>query len=196
MLNEFLSLFLEHNEENGDQSERKNPELNVLERLLQPASVCIVRRKPLPGVVQQFDIRRLRKEHPLKILQRAGDGKNAQVAFLDNLGERRVFNLRRFFFQSGDFISESAAAFNHDNRPVPPDTLQQLVFGNGTAIDQNREHRNIERSGELEKRFRFAAPFVAIYKHEMRMVRIQRRAVIAGDWRTTLVSHFPRRSDA
>src|SRR5262249_29459592 len=104
-------------------------------------------------------------------------------------------NLRRLLFQSRNVIGEPAAAFNHDYRPVPPDTLQQLVFGNGTAIDQNREHRNIERSSKLEKRFRLAAPLVAIYEHEMRMIRIQRRAVVAGDRRTAGVSHFPGWSD-
>ena len=74
--------------------------------------------------------------------------------------------------------------------------MQQLILGNGTAIDQNREYGNVERRGELEKRFRLAAPFLAIYQHEMRMVRIQRRAVIAGERRAAGISHFPRRSDA
>src|SRR5204863_7046522 len=107
------------------------------------------------------------KEHPLKILQCASDGKNAQVAFLDDLGEHWIFNRRRLLLQCRNLISEPTAAFNHDHRPVPPNTLQQLVFGNGTAIDQNREHRSIERSRKLEKRFGFAAPFVAIYEHKM-----------------------------
>ena len=85
--------------------------------------------------MQQFNVGRLRKEHALKILEGAGDGKNAQVTFLDDLGERRLFNLRRLLFQCGNFIGEPAAAFNHDHRPVLPDTLQQLVFGNSAAID-------------------------------------------------------------
>src|SRR5439155_11991848 len=57
--NKVHSLLFEHSKENGNQSKHKNPELNVLERLLQPAAVCIVSRKPLPGIVQQFDIRGL-----------------------------------------------------------------------------------------------------------------------------------------
>ena len=59
--------------------------------------------------------------------------------------------------------------------------MQQLVLGNGTAIYQNREDRFVERGGEFEKHFRLAAPFVAIYEHEMRMIRIQRRGAITSD---------------
>src|SRR5439155_22076517 len=134
-LNKLHPLFFEHNKKNGDQSQYKNPELNLPERLLQPACVVIVSRKLPPSILQQIFIRGLRREHPLKIFQRADDGKNSQVAFLDDLGEHWIFNRRRLLFQCRNLISEPATAFNHDNRPVPPNTLQQLVFGNGTAID-------------------------------------------------------------